>query len=61
MGVKRYDLDEAQWARIEPLLPGKASGTGRTGSNNRLFENGGALGAAVRCPLAGSPRALRHV
>ena len=25
MGVKRYELDEAQSARIEPLLPGKAS------------------------------------
>ncbi len=24
MGVKRYELDEAQWSRIEPLLSGKA-------------------------------------
>jgi len=40
MGVKRYELDEAQWARIEPLLPGKASDPGRTGSDNRLFVNG---------------------
>jgi putative transposase len=40
MGVKRYELDEAQWARIAPLLPGKASDPGRTGSDNRLFVNG---------------------
>ena len=24
MGVKRYELNEAQWARIAPLLPGNA-------------------------------------
>jgi transposase len=22
MGIKRYELNEAQWARIAPLLPG---------------------------------------
>jgi transposase len=25
MGGKRYELSEAQWAKIAPLLPGKAS------------------------------------
>ena len=40
MGVKRYELSDAQWVRIEPLLPGKASDPGRTGSDNRLFVNG---------------------
>jgi putative transposase len=40
MGVKRYELSEAQWERIAPLLPGKASDPGRTGSDNRLFVNG---------------------
>jgi len=25
MGVKRYELSEAQWARIAPMLPGKAT------------------------------------
>ena len=38
--VKRYELTEAQWRRIEPLLPGKASDPGRTGSDNRLFVDG---------------------
>jgi len=40
MGVKRYELSDAQWERIAPLLPGKAGDPGRTGSNNRLFVNG---------------------
>ncbi|MBY5332427.1 IS5 family transposase [Rhizobium leguminosarum] len=40
MGVKRYELNEAQWSRIAPLLPGKAGDPGRTGVDNRLFVNG---------------------
>lgn len=40
MGVKRYELSEAQWLRIAPMLPGKATDPGRTGSDNRLFVNG---------------------
>lgn len=40
MGVKRYELTEAQWARIAPLLPGKAGDPGRSGVDNRLFVNG---------------------
>ena len=40
MAAKRYELSEAQWARIAPLLPGKAADPGRTGSDNRLFVNG---------------------
>jgi putative transposase len=37
---KRYELTQAQWERIAPMLPGKASDPGRTGGNNRLFVNG---------------------
>jgi putative transposase len=40
MGVKRYELNEGQWQRIAPLLPGKAGDPGRSGSDNRLFVNG---------------------
>jgi len=40
MGVKRYELGEAQWVKIGPLLPGKKNDPGRTGSDNRLFVNG---------------------
>ncbi len=36
MGVKRYELTDAQWTRISPLLPGKVGDPGRTGSDNRL-------------------------
>ena len=37
---KRYELTQAQWARIEPMLPGKTTDPGRTGGDNRLFVNG---------------------
>lgn len=40
MGVKRYELTEAQWARIAPLLPGKVGDPGRSGTDNRLLVNG---------------------
>ena len=40
MGVKRYELSEAQWARIAPMLPGKVGDSGRSGVDNRLFVNG---------------------
>jgi putative transposase len=40
VAVKRYELSEAQWSRIAPLLPGKAGDPGRTGADNRLFVNG---------------------
>jgi transposase len=38
--VKRYELTEAQWRRIENLLPGKEGDPGRTGRDNRLFVDG---------------------
>ena len=37
MMVKRYELSDQQWKRIEPLLLGKP---GQTGRNNRLFVDG---------------------
>jgi transposase len=37
--VKRYELNEAQWRRIEAMLPGKAGDPERT-ADNRLFVNG---------------------
>jgi transposase len=40
MRAKRYELTDGQWERIAPLLPGKATDPGRTGSDNRLFVNG---------------------
>lgn len=38
--VKRYELSDAQWRRIEALLPGKRGDPGRSGADNRLFVNG---------------------
>ena len=48
---KRYELSEAQWARVAPMLPGKAADPGRTGGDNRLFVNGclGVLRAGPHC------------
>ena len=33
----RMMLSDAQWDRIDPLLPGKAGDPGRSGTDNRLF------------------------
>ena len=35
MAAKRYELNEAQWAKIWPLLPGKAGDPGRTATDNQ--------------------------
>lgn len=40
MSAKRYELNQVQWERIAPLLPGKAGDPGRTAGDNRLFVNG---------------------
>jgi len=36
---KRHELTDAQWAKVENLLPGKKSDPGRTAADNRLFVN----------------------
>ncbi len=35
--TRRYGLRDDQWARIEPLLPGRAGHVGGTARDNRLF------------------------
>jgi putative transposase len=35
--LSRRTLTDAQWARIETLVPGKQGDRGRTGADNRLF------------------------
>lgn len=35
--MTRRELTEAQWTRIERLVPGKAGDRGRRGEDNRLF------------------------
>jgi transposase len=36
----RYELTEAQWDRIQDLLPGRKESVGRTAKDNRVFVNG---------------------
>ena len=36
---RRHELTDAQWSKIEGLLPGKKSGPGRTAADNRTFVN----------------------
>jgi len=40
MGSLRYELMEAQWQRIELLLPGRSGTVGRPAADNRRFVNG---------------------
>ena len=35
--LSRRTLTDAQWARIEPIVPGKAGDRGRTAADNRRF------------------------
>lgn len=35
--MRRYALGDKQWARIEPLLPGREGHVGVTAKDNRLF------------------------
>jgi transposase len=37
--AKRYELSDAQWKRIELLLPGKVGDRGVTAKDNRAFVN----------------------
>ncbi len=37
MTKRRYEISDAQWERIAPLLPGKATDRGVTARDNRLF------------------------
>jgi putative transposase len=46
----RHRLTDAQWTRIENLIPGKPGDPGRTGDDNRLF-----LDAIVWMARTGAP------
>ncbi|WP_345221228.1 transposase, partial [Hymenobacter koreensis] len=37
--MRRYELKDADWARLVPLLPGKVGDAGRPAADNRLFVN----------------------
>jgi len=38
--MKRYELSEPQWSKVEGFLPGRADTVGVTAKNNRVFVNG---------------------
>jgi len=38
--MRRYELTDEQWGRIEQLLPGKEGDPGAHGEDNRRFVNG---------------------
>lgn len=37
--LSRHDISDDHWARIEPLIPGRAGGHGGVGADNRRFAN----------------------
>ena len=48
--MRRYELTEAQWKRLEPLVPGTHVWVGRTADNTREFLN-----AVLWIARSGSP------
>lgn len=38
--MRRYEIKDYEWARLERLLPGKVGDVGRSAADNRLFING---------------------
>jgi transposase len=52
---KRHELTDAQWAKIEALLPGRESDPGRTAADNRLFVNAVAFVLKTGVPWADLP------
>lgn len=39
MTLRRYELSDEQWAKVEPLLPGRQGMRGRPAEDNRKFLN----------------------
>ncbi|MBE2186834.1 MAG: transposase [Rhodothermales bacterium] len=37
--MRRHELSDAQWARLEPLLPGRDDSPGARAHDNRRFLN----------------------
>ena len=58
--MSRRTLTDAQWARIEPLIPGKKGDRGRSGADNRLFVDAVLWLARGAAPWRDLPPELGH-
>ncbi|MDH2347165.1 IS5 family transposase [Bradyrhizobium sp. SSUT18] len=58
--MDRFVLNDAQWAKMEPLCLGKPSDPGRSGKNNRLFVEAVLWIARTGSPWRDLPRAFGH-
>lgn len=56
MQNRRYELTDEQWAKIEPLLPGRRGRRGRPAKDNRRFVNGVMWIARSGAPWRDLPR-----
>ena len=56
--MDRNVLNDAQWERIAPLLPGKPGDPGRSGRDNRLFLEGVLWIARTGAPWRDLPAAF---
>lgn len=56
MQNRRYELSDEQWAKIEPLLPGRRGRRGRPAQDNRRFVNGVMWIARSGAPWRDLPR-----
>ncbi len=52
---RRHELTDAQWERIEHLLPGKVTDPGRTAADNRSFVNAALYVLKTGIPWADLP------
>ena len=57
--LDRHVLDDEQWKRVAPLLPGKAGDPGRTGADNRVFLEAVLWIARTGAPWRDLPDSLR--
>ena len=55
--ARRHELTDAQWSKIQHLLPGKKSDPGRTAADNRLFVNAVVYVLKTGIPWADLPAA----
>ncbi len=54
-------LNDEQWQRIAPLVPGKDGDPGRSGKDNRLFVEAVLWLVRAGCAVARSAAAVRQV